>query len=105
MQTRLIKQLNNNLHIAENNLKTFKKILDRLNYQKNKYKCSKFDKFGINFLINNYTIDSLQLEKQIFELKTQIYILQNPDDDMETERCKVGCNILSAKKHIKKLKP
>ena len=104
MQTRLIKQLKNNLNIAENNLKTCKKILDRLDYQKNKYIGDKFDKFGIDFLINKYTIDSLQIEKQIFEIKTQIYILQNPDDDMETERCKVGCNILSVKRHIKKVK-
>jgi hypothetical protein len=50
MQTRLIKQLKNNLNIAENKLKTCKKILHRLDYQKNKYIGNKFDKFGIDFL-------------------------------------------------------
>jgi hypothetical protein len=106
MQKRLLKQLKDEVSIMKQELKNCEKILERLDYQKELIKQGKgtiFDDYGINFLIKRYSILYTQLQNKIFKLETRIYILQNPDDDIlkKTERCKVGCNILSTKKKKK----
>ena len=122
MQKRLLKQLKDELNILEYHLKNLKdelenreknisKILERnldlLNnfYKKKSGKNKDFEKYTLNLLINMYKAELKQeyakyykLQSKIFELETRIYNLQNPDDDIvTTERCKVGCNILSPK--------
>ena len=101
MQKRLLKQLKDELKTLKYQLKTCEKILKQLDYQielTKKGKGKNFDKYGIEFLIKRYSVVYTQLQNKIFKLETRIYILQNPDDDIvTTERCKVGCNILSTK--------
>ena len=112
MQKRLLKQLKGEVNILKSELKTCEKILQRLNYQKEKFKKSRsnnrdFEMFSINFLIDRYNTKYYYLQNKILKRETRIYVLQNPDDDIvTTERCKVGCNILSPKKRkrIKKSK-